>query len=82
MKPIKFEQATEVLGAPQGMEKEVGGIPIYRNDEEIISCWEMDREERAEFEKTGKIYLRIMGPNTYPLAIDILNPWRGKDDGK
>jgi hypothetical protein len=81
MEPIRFDQATDVLGAPQGKEGEIGGMPIYRHpDGLIVSCWKLSEEELEEVKRTGIVWLWVMGPDTYPLAMDGISPWGRKPD--
>ena len=83
-KGIKFPQSNNSLGAPQGQEEEVYPLPIYKseptdpNGPYHISCWELSKEELEEVKKTGKIWLHVFGPTTYPICVMGLDPWPEK----
>ena len=78
MKPVKFKQANDNLKAPPGQEKEITSLPVYKPFDEqfLISCWQLSPEELAEVQRTGIVFMHIMGPNTYPVALDGLSPFR------
>lgn len=75
MKPIEFEEQTNVLGCPQGMsEEECGGLPVMKlntsegNHLGLVSCWELSDEEFQTICKNGgKIWLTVHG-NGHPVV--------------
>lgn len=82
MKPVKFEQANFDWGAPQGQEENVGSMPAYKGTEGgtnwpvSISCWELSQEEMEEVKRTGKVWLRVYGPQRHPVvSIGTSDPW-------
>lgn len=82
MNPVKFEGANDVIGGPRGTtEEQVGSLIVHRGaDSEfaswpvITSAWELTPEEREEFLKTGRIYLRVWSDNLFPLSLSVFNP--------
>lgn len=83
MEPVDFEQKNFNLGAPRGMEKEVGGMPCWKGelggDPYIISCWKLTAEEIELIKTTGTVWLYINGYNTYPLAMQVKNPFKDEE---
>jgi len=82
MKPIEFKEANQYLGAPKGCADVVKTMPVFKHPEQnwLITCWEVSPEEAAEIARTGRLYLHIFGPTTYPVTIDVESPF--KDDKK
>ena len=84
MKGIKFPQANDTLGPPKGTtEEDVYTLHIHRTTQEIagqqwptvISCWEMDEAERAEFLRTGKLYMIVVGNTQPPMIVTPNSPF-------
>lgn len=71
MKPVKFEDANTKLTAPG-----CGELPaIQTKDNCLVSCWEMSEEEKKEFEKTGKIWLSVIGLKHPPICLSVEQPY-------
>lgn len=84
MQPIKFEEATRVLGAGDNpntgdmwvvtaLDPETKGVGI------IVSCWEPTEAEFEEFVKNKKLYIGVMcnlqQPTQPPICATPLNPF-------
>lgn len=69
MEPIKFKQSNITLRAPKGQEKSCGSLPVYRDDDQIISCWQLSFKERLRALLIGRIWLGIQGSNTAPVWL-------------
>lgn len=63
MKPITFPEQNDVL---KGGQEHVVDLPIFRDGNEIISCWTPSPAELQEIIATGRVWLRIMAPVTHP----------------
>lgn len=72
MKPVKFEDVNAKLIAPG-----YGELPVIQTkDNGIVSCWEMSEEEKKkEFEKTGKIWLTVIGLKHPPVCMSVEQPY-------
>lgn len=78
MKPVKFENANGKLRAPG-----CGDLPIIQTrDNCLVSCWEMSETEKKEFQKTGKIWLTVIGLKHPPVCMSVEKPFGMVKDGK
>ena len=85
MKPIKFEGHNVVYAENQ---KEYNPLPAHRDENGVVTtCWQLDAEDLAEINRTGKIWLSQMTFNK-PLQpvnmyadVKILN-LKDFEDGK
>lgn len=86
MTPFKFEEADRVLGAGENpntrdmhvvtaMDPELDGTGRGI----IVSCWEPNAEELAEFLKTKRVYIGVMchlsHPTQPPVCVMAFNPF-------
>lgn len=77
MKAKKFAEANGVCGR-KGCEE----LPALRTKENyIVSCWEMSKEEKELFEKTGVIWLSVYGGQP-PVALSVEKPFFVDEDIK
>lgn len=78
MKPVKFEGANAKLIAPG-----CGELPVIQTkDNCLVSCWEMSEEERNNFEKTGRIWLSVIGLKHPFVCMSVEQPFGMVRDGK
>jgi len=71
MKPVNFEDANAKMRAPG-----CGELPVIQTkDNCIVSCWEMSEEEKKEFEKTGKVWLTVIGLKHPPVCMSVEQPY-------
>jgi hypothetical protein len=76
-----FAEANAVLGPPEGMtDEQVQYLNVYRGEDAegasvVISCWKMTIEEMEEFQRTGRIWLHVMGLTMQPVHLSANNPW-------
>lgn len=74
--PIKFPQVNSLwIG-----EGDVGELPVYKEEDENISCWELTMEERFEILSTGVIWLSVWG-NHPAVSIYTESPFEPEKDG-
>jgi len=67
MKPIAFPQATIELQKPEGMtDEECGSLPVFRDGQHCISCWQPTLKERLSILLFGKVWLWVWMGNTQP----------------
>ena len=86
MESTSFEQETRVLGPPPGQtEKDVHSLPVAMvnwagTTIAVVSCWKPTKEEMEEIQRTGRVYLAVMGPVMPPVVVDGFNPIERFDD--
>lgn len=69
MIPVKTEYANIVFTA-EGCENLPGTMAVNENGTpEIETCWELSLEELEQVNKTGRIYLYVMGRSIPPVAL-------------
>ncbi len=77
MKPALIEGATHNPGAPAGMERTCGRLPIKvtRHGDESLTCesaWKPSPEELAVLTDGGYVLLRVVGWQV-PVALDVVD---------
>jgi len=50
-------------------------LPIFRDREQMISCWRLTRAEITEIERTGHVWLHVFGGSHPPVAISGIKPF-------
>lgn len=65
---IDFDGSNITLVAPSGMEDAVTSLPVHYDDGLVVSCWRLSADELAEIQRTGVVWLSIIG-NTMPPAF-------------
>ena len=63
--PIKFNGYNRILNPPPDSEN-VLPLPIFRNGKCCVSCWQLTKEELAEINRTGRVYISIFSGETQP----------------
>jgi len=71
MIPVQFNEQNYIL---EGGESYID-LPIFSDGTEIISKWKLNKEELEIINKTGEIYLRVMGSQMPPLRLSVYNPF-------
>ena len=70
MKPLDFEGADTILGAPPGWDKEkhgpCEGLPIMRRDGVCISCWKLTWREKLKVIFGGYVFCHVASGETQP----------------
>lgn len=67
--PRHFSGQNTIFRGPPGLEDKILPLPVYRADSEIISCWELSEEERAEVARTGLVWVSISGQKVAPFLV-------------
>jgi len=81
MEPASFDQADTVLDKPQGFSHDqCGALSVFRGRRSdglpvVISCWKPTREELAEIQRTGRVWLMVIGETMPPCYLDGHNPF-------
>ena len=77
MEPIKFIEMTGIAAEHQD---EYKNLPMFRDEENIISCWKMTWRERFRVLFTGVVWLYLKQYHTQPITPSLLqteNPFNG-----
>lgn len=86
MMPSSFEEQNGTLSHPESMTEDAvsalvihtyngaGGLPI------TTSCWRLTEDELREVNKTGRVWLTVLGPHA-PVSMSGVKPvWHLKND--
>lgn len=86
MFPTDFDESTGYLNPPKGVSpddivplsvwqgEDTGGTPL------VISCWKPTREELAEINRTGRVWLILIGGTMQPARLDGFKPFTREED--
>jgi hypothetical protein len=81
MQFAEFPEANDVLKASPGTEHYVNDLPIYRQAQTtaqlpcVVSCARLSPEELAEVNRTGVVYLQVIGHTHPPVSLHGINPF-------
>lgn len=76
-----FDEETNVLGPPEGMtEEDVYSLSVWQGKDEdgqsrVISCWKLTKEELEIINKTGRVWLHVLGDTMPPVALEVASPF-------
>lgn len=79
--PAKFPEANYTLKAAPGTEDTVQDLAIHhtpadgKNPPVLTSCWKLTPGELEEINKTGVVWLHVLGETSYPVALTGNNPF-------
>jgi hypothetical protein len=79
--PSSFVESNEVLDKPREMSREeCDALAVLRTETvngfpAIVSCWKLTREELDEINKTGRIWLSVIGNNMPPVYLAGTKPF-------
>lgn len=79
MVAASFEESDGYLGRPESMSdteclplavcrSTLNGFPV------VISCWKLTEEELAEINRTGRVWLTVVGVSMPPVKLDGVKP--------
>jgi hypothetical protein len=81
MIPTAFDEENCVLDGPPGTTSaEVAPLSVWRGVQldgtpVVISCWKVTKEELERIQKTGRIWIYVMGDTMPPILPVGFNPW-------
>ncbi len=81
MVPASFDESTHVLGRPPEMTDDqcdplcVAGAVTPEGLPLVISCWKMTPDELAEVNRTGRIWLMVVGHTMPPVMLSGVRPF-------
>lgn len=73
MKPVAFREQSGVLNPDQGVDAKP--LPVFQNERDNISCWEMSPEELETVKKTGRVYVGVSRGKPTVLWLTPENPF-------
>lgn len=78
--PTSFAESNEVLDAPPGMGEIVGPLSVIRlkypdGTPCVISCHKLTADEMAEVNRTGRVWLVILGGTMAPASVSGIKPF-------
>jgi len=82
MIPSNFDESNCVLDKPPELTvDECDCLSVFRGTDSnnfpiVISCWKLTKEELERVNKTGRIYLGVIGDTMPPVWLDGMNPFR------
>ena len=62
MQAIPFPEQNSTLNGGG----DVSDLPVFRDGNQVISCWALTPEELSEIMTTGCVYLCVLSPTTHP----------------
>ena len=65
---VGFEGANKIFRAPKNMENCVD-LEVFQDETQIISCHRLTPEELEEVNRTGVVWLSIIGQGIPPLLV-------------
>lgn len=81
MIPIEFEHSNKNYTKPDSMtDEECQDLPVwegnYQNGQHvIISCWQLSKEDIEEIQRTGVVWLHVVGYQQPPVCVEATNPF-------
>jgi hypothetical protein len=78
-----FDEANTVLDTPKGMTPDnceplsVWRGPLDNGIPAVISCWKLTQNELEEINRTGRVWLLVMGSTMPPVALSGSRPFQG-----
>lgn len=76
-----FEESNGVLSKPEDLtHDQCDALQVWRGEADdglpyVISCWKLTKEELEEVNKTGRIWLYIIGGTMPPASVGGKYPW-------
>ena len=67
--PLAFAEANLILYPPEGMEDDVMPLHVRATDCSAVSCWKLSEKELAEIQRTGVVWLSVMGGRMPPVMV-------------
>jgi hypothetical protein len=81
MMPTDFDESNMVLDKPLSMTREqCDPLCVWQGDATdgtpmVISCWKLTQEELEEINKTGRVFLQVIGHAMPPVCLTVKTPF-------
>ena len=85
MKPVQFRYSNKIL-QPSGKQysgniASVDPLPIWTDDEQCVSCWQMSLRERLSTLIFGRVWIAVLSGGTQPAVyLTASRSYLQKDD--
>lgn len=82
MLPTTFLNSNFVFQKPKSMtDEDCFDLPVYKGVDQagtpvIVSCWRFSKEDLEEIQKTGCMYLQIVGNGMPPVTLFTEDPFK------
>lgn len=82
MVPCDFDESNCLMDTPADMScEECVPLSVYRGSSTdglpiVISCWKLTKDELEEFQRTGRVWLYVVGHSMPPVSVEVKNPFR------
>lgn len=79
--PASFPESNRVLEKPPDMTADqcealsIADVTYADGTPGVISCWKLTREELEEINRTGRVWLIVLGHTMPPAAIEGIKPF-------
>ena len=70
MKLIQFREVNAKLVADG-----CGNLPVYRDGEQCVTCWQLSGEELLAVLQTKRVWLRVKGQSQPPVMLTATDPF-------
>lgn len=80
MVPVAFDEENSLLHPPIGMTpEECETISVFKGQTQtglpvVVSCWKLTKDELEEINRTGRVYLTVLGFTMPPVTLDVKSP--------
>lgn len=83
MQPSAFNESNMVLDTPKGFDPvKIQPMHAHRAEQDgipaTITCWKVSAAELEEINRTGRIWLWIIGRMHPPVHVSGVNPFEGR----
>jgi len=85
MEPASFDQSNSVLSPPPGVgDDKCQSLCVWRGENSVgtpvvISCWKVTKEELDMWQRTGRVWLSVVGTTVPPVALFVQSPFGFED---
>ncbi len=82
MLPTQFDQANFTFTKPEGWtDEQCMSLPVFKGTDTegtpcIISCWRLSKEDLEDIQRTGVVWLNIIGHGMPPVSVFTENPFQ------
>lgn len=85
MQPMNFPESNGALSAPAGIGcDKVEPLFVWRGEcggsPQVISKWKLTPEELAEINRTGEVWLHVLGRSMPPVAVVVRSPFAAAEE--
>ena len=88
MESANFDQSNIILGPPDGLtEDDVKTIHAFKGVRNLgdhkstvhVVCYKPSREDMVRMERTGRLWVQVLGDNYPPISMSSMNPFEEPD---